>query len=97
MCVGAYRDSSGKPWILPSVRKAEERLLADPTSNKEYSPIAGDANYVNLALGFAYGTDANLDTIAGVQSLSGTGACRIGGHFFAKFVPKPSGLDKVPI
>ena len=97
MCVGAYRDSSGKPWILPSVRKAEERLLADPTSNKEYAPIAGDANYVNLALGFAYGTDANLDTIAGVQSLSGTGACRIGGHFFAKFVPKPNGLDKVPI
>lgn len=22
VCVGAYRDSSGKPWILPSVRKA---------------------------------------------------------------------------
>ena len=22
VCVGAYRDSNGKPWILPSVRKA---------------------------------------------------------------------------
>ena len=97
VCVGAYRDSSGKPWILPSVRKAEERMLADASNNKEYAPIAGDANYVKLALGFAYGQDTSLDNIAGVQSLSGTGACRIGGHFFAKFAPKPDGLDKVPI
>ena len=97
VCVGAYRDSTGKPWILPSVRKAEERLLSDAAFNKEYAPIAGDATYVNLALQFAYGKDADLSTIAGVQSLSGTGACRIGGHFLAKFVPKPTGLDKVPI
>mmetsp|Transcript_30324 Transcript_30324/g.51663 ORF Transcript_30324/g.51663 Transcript_30324/m.51663 type:complete len:452 (-) Transcript_30324:145-1500(-) len=97
VCVGAYRDSTGKPWILPSVRKAEERLLADASSNKEYAPIAGDAKYVELALGFAYGSDADLSNIAGVQSLSGTGACRIGGHFLAKFVPTPEGCDKVPI
>lgn len=97
VCVGAYRDSSGKPWILPSVRKAEERLLADPSVNKEYAQIAGDAKYVDLALGFAYGANADLSKIAGVQSLSGTGACRIGGHFLAKFVPKPEGMDKVPI
>ncbi len=97
VCVGAYRDSTGKPWILPSVRKAEERLLSDDAFNKEYAPIAGDATYVNLALKFAYGKDANLSNVAGVQSLSGTGACRIGGHFLATFVPKPPGLDKVPI
>lgn len=97
VCVGAYRDSTGKPWILPSVRKAEERLLNDASANKEYAPIAGDAAYVGLALGFAYGADADLSNIAGVQSLSGTGACRIGGHFFAKFAPKPDGCDKVPI
>lgn len=97
MCVGAYRDSTGKPWILPSVRKAEERLLSDAAFNKEYAPIAGDPTYVSLALQFAYGKDANLSNIAGVQSLSGTGACRIGGHFLSKFVPKPAGLTKVPI
>jgi len=97
VCVGAYRDSTGKPWILPSVRKAEERLLVDPTVNKEYAPIAGDAKYVDLALGFAYGTDADMTKLAGVQTLSGTGACRVGGHFLSKFVPKPEGMDKVPI
>ena len=97
VCVGAYRDSTGKPWILPSVRQAEERLLADATVNKEYAPIAGDAAYVNLALGFAYGANADLSKVAGVQTLSGTGACRIGGHFLSKFVPPPEGLEKVPI
>lgn len=97
VCVGAYRDSTGKPWILPSVRKAEASLLADSSANKEYAPIAGDAAYVKLALGFAYGADADLSNVAGVQSLSGTGACRIGGHFLSKFVPKPEGFDKVPI
>jgi len=97
VCVGAYRDSTGKPWILPSVRKAEARLLADASANKEYAPIAGDAKYVDLALGFAYGGDADLTNIAGVQTLSGTGACRIGGHFLGKFIPKPEGCDKVPI
>lgn len=97
VCVGAYRDSTGKPWILPSVRKAEERLLSDPAANKEYAPIAGDAKYVELALKFAYGADADMSVIAGVQSLSGTGACRIGGHFFAQFAPVPDGCDRVPI
>lgn len=97
VCVGAYRDSTGKPWILPSVRKAEERLLADDSANKEYAPIAGDAKYVDLALKFAYGADADLTNVAGVQTLSGTGACRIGGHFLAKFIPKPDGLEKVPV
>lgn len=95
--MGAYRDSTGKPWILPSVRKAEQRMLADESANKEYAPIAGDAKYVELALKFAYGTGADLSSVAGVQSLSGTGACRIGGHFFSKFAPKPDGCDAVPI
>jgi hypothetical protein len=26
VCVGAYRDENGKPWILPAVRKAEQRI-----------------------------------------------------------------------
>ena len=86
VCVGAYRDATGKPWILPSVREAEKRMLDDPTVTKEYASIAGDARYVELALRFAYGQEANMDVVAGVQSLSGTGACRVGGRFFARFV-----------
>ena len=27
LSVGAYRDEDNKPWVLPSIKKAEERLL----------------------------------------------------------------------
>ena len=87
VCVGAYRDTKGLPWVLPSVRKAEELMLADDKENKEYLPIDGDQAYVEKALKFAYGANAPLERIAGVQTLSGTGACRIGGQFLADFYP----------
>lgn len=87
VCVGAYRDENGKPWILPSVREAEKKMIDDPAENKEYASIAGDANFVSLAIKFAYGQDVDMDKIAAVQSLSGTGACRVGGAFLAKFAP----------
>lgn len=82
--VGAYRDANGQPWVLPSVRAAERLLLED---NHEYLAIEGDTGFVQKALEFAYGDSVPLDRLAGVQSLSGTGACRIGGAFLAKFLP----------
>jgi aspartate/tyrosine/aromatic aminotransferase len=85
VCVGAYRDANGQPWILQSVRKAELSMLDDPSENKEYLPIEGDQAFVAKALQFAYGAEAPLERIAGVQTLSGTGACRIGGRFLANF------------
>ena len=95
VCVGAYRDTDGQPWVLPSVRAAEGKML-EANENKEYLPIDGDQAYVAKALKFAYGADAALDRIAGVQTLSGTGACRIGGEFLAKFYPGKSIFLPVP-
>ena len=37
---GTYRDADGKPWVLPSVRKARETLLAQGLQH-EYLPILG--------------------------------------------------------
>lgn len=87
VCVGAYRNNNGQPWVLPSVRTAEQIML-DKNDNKEYLPIEGDSDYIQKALTFAYGSNAALlERTAGVQTLSGTGACRIGGEFLAKFAP----------
>lgn len=86
VCVGAYRDENGKPWVLPSVLEAEKQMLDDAESNKEYLPIDGDSEFVGKALQFAYGGEAPLDRLAGVQALSGTGACRVGAAFLAKFL-----------
>ena len=40
LSVGAYRGDDGKPWVLPSVKKAEEKVMAGGM-NKEYAPIHG--------------------------------------------------------
>ena len=102
ICVGAYRDAHGTPWILPSVSEAEARLLQQQQSqpslcNKEYLPIEGDAAFLEQATQFAYG-DALVQqyAVAAVQSLSGTGACRIGGHFLRQFLP-PGTAIYIPV
>ena len=93
LAVGAYRDDSGVPFVLPSVSEAERRIL-ERGEKKEYAPIDGLADYTKLALQFAYGDCAPLKEgrIAGVQTLSGTGACRIAGEFYARFLPKGTAI-----
>lgn len=87
--VGAYRDDNGKPFVLPSVRKAEERIRTKEM-NKEYSPISGDADLckhsINLALGDSNDVVAN-GLNATVQGISGTGSLCIGATFLSHFFP----------
>ena len=87
ICVGAYRDDIGQPYVLPSVRAAEKKLWED-MEVKEYLPIEGDKDFLVCAMKFAYGKDMDLENhVAAVQTLSGTGACAIGGHFLHQFWP----------
>eukprot|EP00835_Amoeboradix_gromovi_P002435 NODE_138_length_17968_cov_0.291175.p3 type:complete len:404 gc:universal NODE_138_length_17968_cov_0.291175:16129-17340(+) len=82
--VGAYRDSKGKPWILPSVRQAE-KLLKE--ADKEYDPISGSAKFCKLSQELKFGQV--FDNIATTQTISGTGALRVAGEFFKAFYDKP--------
>lgn len=94
LVVGAYRDDDGAPFVLPSVAEAEKRLLARG-EKKEYAPIDGNPAFTKKALQFAYGEDCAAlaeGRIAGVQTLSGTGACRIAGEFYARFLPKGTAI-----
>mmetsp|Transcript_31553 Transcript_31553/g.47692 ORF Transcript_31553/g.47692 Transcript_31553/m.47692 type:complete len:421 (+) Transcript_31553:108-1370(+) len=103
--VGAYRDDSGKPYILPCVREAEQ-ILQNQLVDHEYSTIAGDSDFVDLALRFAYGNDSAPlleNRIGGVQALSGTGGLRVFGELLKKFghehiyVPNPTWGNHIPI
>uniref|UniRef100_A0A158PAL5 Aspartate aminotransferase n=1 Tax=Angiostrongylus cantonensis TaxID=6313 RepID=A0A158PAL5_ANGCA len=88
--VGAYRDDQGKPFVLPSVREAEMRLMAEQL-NKEYAGIAGLPDFTKLAAKLALGENSEViksGRITTMQSISGTGALRIGSEFIAKFHPK---------
>ena len=86
--VGAYRDDNNKPVIVRSVKEATKRIY-DEQLNNEYAPIAGDPEFIRLALQLAYGDAAPLKEgrIAGLQALSGTGALRLIGAFISKFPP----------
>jgi len=107
--VGAYRDENGKPYVLPSVKKAEAILVTNNV-NKEYAPITGEAEFSKLAATLAYGEDStplNENRIAATQSISGTGALRVGGAFIARhyphenrkiiYIPKPSWGNHNPV
>lgn len=87
--VGAYRDGDGKPYVLPSMREAEQRVVAAKL-NKEYAPITGIPEYVQHAARLAYGPESRPlveGRIAAAQSLSGTGALRVAGEFLARLYP----------
>lgn len=96
--VGAYRDDSGKPFVLNSVRTAEKRVL-DAKMNHEYAPIIGVKSYVDRSLEFVYGKDSpaiSADRIAAVQALSGTGALRVCFQFLDRFMPSGSKTIYMP-
>ncbi|CAG8979279.1 hypothetical protein HYALB_00013447 [Hymenoscyphus albidus] len=85
--VGAYRDDQGKPYVLPSVRTAENTVVAQEL-NKEYAGITGVPEFTKAAAVLAYGEGSSaLDRLVITQSISGTGALRIGGAFLQRFFP----------
>ncbi|XP_055352213.1 uncharacterized protein LOC129598368 [Paramacrobiotus metropolitanus] len=105
--VGAYRDDNNKPFILPSVKKAEETLHKQGL-DKEYAPIAGLAEFNAAAAKLAFGPDSHVikDKLnVTVQAISGTGALRVGAAFLEKhfkgnkevYLPTPSWGNHTPI
>jgi len=105
--VGAYRDENGKPYVLNSVKKAEE-IIRNSNPDKEYLPISGLTEFTKRAALLAYGSESvplTQGAIAVAQSISGTGALRIGGAFLARhyphsriiYLPTPSWGNHTPI
>ncbi|KAI0131528.1 aspartate aminotransferase [Daldinia grandis] len=85
--VGAYRDDQGKPYVLPSVRAAEDKIVAKRL-NKEYLGITGLPEFTTAAAELAYGKGSSaLERLVITQSISGTGALRIAAAFLSRFYP----------
>ncbi|KAF7287630.1 aspartate aminotransferase, mitochondrial-like [Rhynchophorus ferrugineus] len=101
--VGAYRDDNGNPFLLPSVKKAENKL-SNQKLDHEYAPIAGFAEFSKLAAELVFGKNSYIlenKQNATVQTLSGTGALRLIAAFLAKFhtghkviyIPNPTWIN----
>ncbi|XP_054715322.1 aspartate aminotransferase, mitochondrial-like [Uloborus diversus] len=104
---GAYRDDNGKPYVLPSVKAAEQRLLSE-NLDKEYAGIAGIADFCNAAAKLAFKEDSVVikDHLnATVQGISGTGSLYIGAAFLSEFLkgtkevymPNPTWGNHIPL
>ncbi|KAK2813635.1 hypothetical protein FQN50_000032 [Emmonsiellopsis sp. PD_5] len=88
--IGAYRDNTAKPWVLPVVKKADELLRNDPNLNHEYLPIAGLSEFTSAAQKLILGADSPAiaeKRVVTLQTISGTGAVHLGGLFLSKFYP----------
>ncbi|KAJ3370648.1 Aspartate aminotransferase, cytoplasmic [Allomyces arbusculus] len=86
--VGAYRDDNGHPWVLPVVRKAEQLIVNNHALDHEYLPIEGLASFTSAASRLILGKDSpalNENRAIAVQTISGTGAVRLGADFLARF------------
>lgn len=95
LTVGAYRNDSGKPWVLPVVRKAESILAADDSLNKEYLSMGGLPSFCDAAMKLALGesnTAIQEDRAVALQSLSGTGCLYVGFQFIAQFYKGPKDI-----
>lgn len=105
--VGAYRDDTGKPYVLPSVRKAEE-IIVSRNLDKEYLPIGGMPEFCNAAAQLAFGEQSevlNGKRNATVQGISGTGSLTVGAFFLGQFfkgnreiyMPTPTWGNHIPL
>lgn len=86
--MGAYRDNNGKPYVLPSVKKAQADLIADETVDHEYLSITGLAEFTSAAAKLILGVDSPAiaeKRVASVQTISGTGANHLGAVFLQRF------------
>jgi len=95
LAAGVYMDEQGVTPILPSVRAAEERLLASSTS-KLYMPISGDPAYLAAAKsllfrpeGGAWGElePAATERVEMIHTPGGTGAVRLAVDLVARLRP----------
>ncbi|KAH9528708.1 glutamate oxaloacetate transaminase 2 [Dermatophagoides farinae] len=105
--VGAYRNDLGKPHVLPSVIKAEEKL-SELNLDKEYLPISGLPDFTASAAKLAFGDKSPVITEklnATVQGISGTGSLTIGACFLRDFhqgpkdvyMPTPTWGNHIPL
>lgn len=89
--IGAYRTNEEKPYVFKVIKQVERELLDDLLAdkiNKEYLPIDGHQEYNNESKKLIFGKDSqHLNNTVTVQTLSGTGALRVGFEFIREHIP----------
>lgn len=82
----AYRTPDGRPWVLPVVKATEIKIAENENINHEYLPVCGPESFTKASVALLLGEDSPAikeNRAHGVQSLSGTGALRLGAEFLS--------------
>ncbi|KAJ5682209.1 hypothetical protein N7462_005374 [Penicillium macrosclerotiorum] len=83
---GVYRDGNCQPWVLPSVRQAEESLHRQH-ANHEYLPISGDSKFLKQARQLLFSPEiGEQSNITSIQTIAGTGANHLAALFCACYL-----------
>jgi len=87
LSIGANKDEKGDAYTLKVVKKAVE-IYAKKNGDHEYLPICGLGSFCQNALKIAYTDDFKyMKRLAAIQTLSGSGALRIGQRFLSLNYP----------
>ena len=79
--IGVYQDENGKTLTLPVVRSVEQQMAQDLTLTKAYLKVTGLDAFCTACVKLVLGEQSPAiveNRACSIQSLSGTGALRIG-------------------
>ncbi|BBB60619.1 aromatic amino acid aminotransferase [Undibacterium sp. KW1] len=89
LSIGIYFDDAGKIPMLPSVRAAEHKVVADAGA-RPYLPMEGAANFRTAVQELLFGADSaavKAGRVVTIQAVGSSGGLKVGGDFIKRYFP----------
>jgi len=98
LSIGIYFDDAGKIPLLPSVRAAEHKVVADAGA-RPYLPMEGAANFRTAVQELLFGADSAVvkaGRVVTIQAVGSSGGLKVGGDFINRYFPTSTMLVSDP-
>ncbi|MFZ6678507.1 aromatic amino acid transaminase [Undibacterium sp. Tian12W] len=98
LSIGIYFDDAGKIPMLPSVRAAEHKVVADAGA-RPYLPMEGAANFRTAVQELLFGADnaaVKAGRVVTIQAVGSSGGLKVGGDFIKRYFPTSTMLVSDP-
>ncbi|MBI3727493.1 MAG: aspartate/tyrosine/aromatic aminotransferase [Burkholderiales bacterium] len=98
LSIGIYFDDAGKIPMLPSVRTAEHKVVADAGA-RPYLPMEGAANFRTAVQELLFGADSaavKAGRVVTIQAVGSSGGLKVGGDFIKRYFPTSTMLVSDP-
>jgi aromatic-amino-acid transaminase len=89
LSIGIYFDNDGKIPMLPSVRAAELKVVAEAGA-RPYLPMEGSVSFRTAVQNLLFGVDhhaVQAGRVATIQSVGSSGGLRVGADFIKRYFP----------